>query len=156
MNQPPYNPKAALSVVKTIYLPLLAGPIIFFILCLYLLDWNLPDGFSIMDPFNISYIFLLIMVPIIYKYAEKPIIQIKTDALLREKMAAYQTSLIMKVAVWEGIALFSCVIILLFNNAVAIIFFIISMWGILSNYPNPEKFGFKIGLSQGEIDQFKF
>jgi alpha-D-ribose 1-methylphosphonate 5-phosphate C-P lyase len=95
------------------------------------------------------------MVPIIYKYAEKPIIQIKPESTFGEKMAAFQTSLIMKVAVWEGIALFSCVIILQFNNGVAIIFFIISFFGILSNYPNPEKFGLKIGLTQNEIDQFK-
>jgi hypothetical protein len=154
MNQPTFNPKAALSVSKTIYFALLAGPVIFFILCLYILNWKIPNGFSLTDPFNFSYIVIFIMVPIIYKYAEKPIVQIKPGAALREKMAAFQTSLIMKVAAWEGIALFSCVVLLQFNYGAAIIFFLISIFGILSNYPSPSKFGLKLGLTQNEIDQF--
>ncbi|MFC2089522.1 hypothetical protein ACFLT1_02005 [Bacteroidota bacterium] len=155
MDQNTYNPKAAFRAIRIIYFAILIGPVIFLSIVLTMKNWNLPDSGNITDPLNIGFVLILLTVPMVYKQANKVLTQ-KQGADFRHKMATYQTSLIIKVAIWEGLGIFSAVVLLLADNTMALLFFAMALVGIISNFPNPFRFGPKIGLNSSEIEKLKF
>jgi len=70
-------------------------------------------------------------------------------------MAKFQTSLIIRLAGWEALGLFSIIAMMENNNVVTLAFFVVSIGGLFMNYPSIGSLATSIQLSATEVQELK-
>ena len=152
-----FNSKAALQITRVIFFGLISGSIFFFLITLYLSAGHLVFKFDLRDPFtSIVIILTCTSIPIGYFYSQKVYKSYKPDSTPGEKYSLYQQGLIMRLAVFEGVGLFSIVCILISSNLFFTLFFSIALIAMIFNYPFSEKIGETLELTSSEIESFNY
>lgn len=150
-----FNSKAALRFARFLCLALLSGLIFFFLVAVYLSNETLFFKFDTKDPFTfVALILTCTSIPVGYIYSRKIFKSYKPGNAFSQKYPIYQTGLIIRLAFCEGVGLFSTVCLLLSSNLFFVLFFLIAVLAMISNYPTPEKIGEAIELTPGEIESF--
>lgn len=150
-----FNPKKALLQSKIIYFAILAGSLLYLIVVTFLVSNNFVFKADLSDPLLIALLFLsIVAIPIGPFIARRELNKLDKSASLEKKFQVFQSTLIMKLASSEGVALFAVVCLFLTYNTFTLLFFIIAYAAMIRYYPNKEKIGAELSLSQQEIDLF--
>ncbi len=152
MAQNTYDPKAAYSLVKKIYFAILAGPILFLFIALVITEGASSSAFDIQEPLNLALIIItLISIPMGSIISRRAFSAVKPEDDTRKKMAAFQSGMIIRLATYEGVELFSIVVFILTGNILVLLFAAISFAGILMTYPRPSYIRQSVGVNEDEL-----
>ena len=150
-----HNPKASLRVMKMIFTVIFVSPLLFFIVYLLTFDFTLST-FEINSIYNLGILAIIgIVIPGTINYSNRILKSIQRADSLQSRMAKFQTSLIIRLAGWEALGLFSIIAMMENNNVVTLAFFIVSIGGLFMNYPSINNLGKSIQLSSAEIQELK-
>ena len=150
-----FNPKKAFQLTRMIYFAIIAGSLAFMIFVFYFTSDNFFFRLDLSDPFSLVLLIMCISsIMTAYVYSRNTIKKIDPNDLFKKKFPVYQSGLIVRLAIAEGLALFATVVLLITNNLFNIIFFFIALLLMLSYYPTPDRIGKEINLTQSEIEQF--
>ena len=151
-----YNPNASLKTTKVIFTAIFIGPLIFLGMFLLSFDYILSDSFSFKSIYNIGVLAIIaIGLPIANHYSRKILESALAEDPIQSRIGKYQTSLIIRLASREALALFSAVAIMANPHVVYMAFFIIAMGGLLINYPSINNLEKAIPLSSSEAQGFR-
>ena len=150
-----HNPKASLRIMKMIYTAIFVSPLLFFLVYLLTFDFTLST-FEINSIYNLGILAIIaIIFPGTISFSNKRLRTIQPSDSLQSRMAKFQTSMIIRLAGWEALGLFSIIAMMDNNNAVILGFFTISIGGLFMNYPSIKNLGSSIHLSSEEIQELK-
>ena len=138
-----------------IFTAIFFSPILFFIVYLVTFDFALSP-FEINSVYNLGILAIIaIVIPATISYSKRILKPVKQQDPLQSRMAKFQTSLIIRLAGWEALGLFTIVAMMDNNNIVVLAFFVLSICGLYMNYPSIKSLGSSIHLSPGEIQELK-
>lgn len=131
-----HKPKASLRIMKMIFTVIFISPLLFFIVYLLTFEFTFSK-FEFSSIYNLGIIVIIgIVLPATINYSNRILKSIQPGDSLQNRMAKFQTSLIIRLAGWEALGLFSVVTMMVNNNAVILGFFIVSIGGLFMNYPS--------------------
>ena len=150
-----HNPKASLRIMKMIFTVIFMSPLLLF--AVYVLTYDFTfSKFEFISIYNLGIIVIIgIVLPVTITFSNRILKSIEPADSLQNRMAKFQTSLIIRLAGWEALGLFSIVAMMDNNNAVILGFFIVSIGGLFINYPSINNLGSSIPLSPEEIQDLK-
>lgn len=141
--------------MKIIFTVIFVSPLLFFIVYLLTFDFTL-SSFEINSIYNLGILVIIgIIIPGTINYSNRILKSIQQADSLQSRMAKFQTSLIIRLASWEALGLFSIIAMMGSNNIVTLAFFIVSIGGLFMNYPGINNLGKSIQLSSAEIQELK-
>ncbi len=150
-----HNPKASLRVMKIFFTVIFVSPLLFFLVYLFTFGFTLST-FEINSIYNLGLLAIIgIVIPGTINYSNRLLKSIQPTDSLQSRMAKFQTSLIIRLAGWEALGLFSIITMMENNNVVTLAFFTISMGGLFMNYPSIGNLGKSIQLSAAEAQELK-
>ena len=151
-----YDPKKVLQTTRYIYFGLVAMPTLFAIVVISMLDETSLFTISFEEPLIHALILLILMIiPASIIIPKKQAQAINPEDNLQKKLSVFQTSMIIKAALWTGIADFAIVVALLTSNYFPLIFGIIAILKIASLYPNANSIGRVIPLNKSECQELE-
>jgi hypothetical protein len=155
MNDDTFDPKKALQATKTIYISIISGCMVFLAVVFAISTEKFIFRTDFSEPLAIALLVLsLISFPAGIYFSGKLLSKVNHSDPLEKKYQAYQTSLIVKMASCEGVALLSLVYLMLSNNSFSLVFFVIAIGVMMRSYPTPEKIGKELNLSLSETELF--
>jgi hypothetical protein len=138
-----------------IFTAIFISPLLFFAVYLLTFDFTL-SGFEFNNIYNLGIIVIIgIVIPVTINYSNRILKSIQAADTLQSRVAKYQTSLIVRLAGWEALGLFSVLAMMDNNNVVTLAFFILSIGGLFMNYPSINNLGSSIQLNPEEIQELK-
>ena len=147
-----YDPKAAYGLMKKMFYAILAGPVLFLLVALFITENIHSSSFDVSEPVNLALIaFTLISFPLGNFITRRMISAIKPDDDIQKKMSGYQTAFVIRLAFYEGIELFSIVVFMMTGNLMVLLFALISVFGIVTNYPTPTRIRQAVGISETDL-----
>lgn len=147
-----YDPKAAYGIMKKMFYAILAGPILFLLVALYITENIHSSSFDLSEPINLALIALtLISFPLGNFITRRMLSAIKPEDDIKKKMNSYQTAMVIRLASYEGIELFSIVVFIMTGNILVLLFALISLFGIVTNYPSPTRIRQAVGISETDL-----
>jgi len=150
-----YNPKASFRFIKMIFTAIFISPLLFFTVYLLTFEFTLSK-FEFNSFFNLGIIALIgIVIPVTIHYSNRILRSVQAGDSLQSRMAKFQTSLIIRLAGWEALGLFSIIAMMENTNAVILGFFVASMGGLYMNYPSLNNLGKSVQLSSDEIQALR-
>lgn len=150
-----HNPKASLRIMKMIFTVIFMSPLLLFAVYVLTFDFTFSK-FEFISIYNLGIIVIIgIVLPVTITFSNRILKSFKPADSLQNRMAKFQTSLIIRLAGWEALGLFSIVAMMDNNNAVILGFFIVSIGGLFINYPSINNLGSSIPLSPEEIQDLK-
>jgi len=148
-----FNPKSSFRVMKMIFTVIFVSPLLFFTVILLSMDFTL-SSFEFNSLYNLGIIAIIgIVIPVTINYSNRILRSIQAGDSLQSRMAKFQTSLIIRLAGWESLGLFSIIAMMENTNAVVLGFFVVSMGGLFMNYPSINNLGKSVQLSSAEIQE---
>lgn len=151
-----FKPKESISSIRTIYFALIAGMGSFFIMVIFLRDWKLPNQFLISDPLVLSGIFLTMAgIPLSTYFSNRILNKSNIEDSIEEKIVAFRSGMIIRIAFFAGIGNYASVIVLITDNAIGIILFILAILGIINFPPTSERIANKVKLNPSELELLK-
>jgi hypothetical protein len=155
MSENEFNAKRALLVTRMLFFALFGASVAYTAMVFVVISGKYFFRFDSLDVFLMSpYIIGLAAVAAGYIYSAKIIRDIKPDSTLQNKYQVYQTSLIIKLASCEGVALYSVIFLLLTGNLAGIIPAFAALLVMVANFPTPDRIARIINLSPSETEQF--
>ena len=150
-----HNPKASLRVIKMIFTVIFVSPLLFFLVYLLTFDFTLST-FEINNIYNLGLLAIIgIIIPVSINYSNRMLKSIQPADSLQSRMAKFQTSLIIRLAGWEALGLFSIIAMMGNNNVVTLAFFVVSIGGLFMNYPSIGSLAKSIQLSATGVQELK-
>lgn len=150
-----HKPKASLRIMKMIFTVIFISPLLLFIVYVLTFDFTFSK-FEFSNIYNLGIIVIIgIVLPVTITYSNRILKSMNPQDSLQNRMAKFQTSLIIRLAGWEALGLFSIITMMENNNAVVLGFFLVSMGGLFINYPSINNLGSSIHLSPSEIQEMK-
>lgn len=150
-----FNARRAMMLTKMIFLGQLAGILFFMILVFYMAGGRFTFSADLKSPyFLVLFLVSVVAVPAAFLVARKKAGSVTPEDPLPAKYAAWQISVIIRMAAVEGIALFAAVCIMISGNLFYIVFFILALAVQVLNWPSPSKITREMPLTQSEIEQF--
>ena len=151
-----YNAKASLRRMKIIFTAIFIGPIILFLMVLLFFDFTLLKTFDINSIYNIGILGIIaIVIPASNYYSNRTLKSVQPTDSLQRRMAKFQTSLIIRLAGWEVLALFSVVSMMQGTSVVILAFYIVAIGGLFINYPGINNLDRAIQLSSSEVQKLR-
>lgn len=112
-----YDPKKALQTTRYIYFGLVAMPTLFAIAVSTMLNDETIFKISIENPLILALVLLaLLILPASIIVPQKQTKLLTSDDDIKKKLATFQTALIIRAALWIGVANFAIVVALLTMN----------------------------------------
>jgi len=134
------NPKQTIKILRLIYFSLLIGILAFLAISINMTGSEWVSGFNPDEPLFLALIILsIIIIPVGYMVSGKHFRKGEKTNDLPSKIEAYQTGLIIRLAVCEGVSLFSIVTFLVTANVLALIFLVLSLGIMAMNVPSLQK-----------------
>lgn len=133
------HPKAAFRALKLIYYALNTGLLLFFLVGIYLNDMAIPefkDGVEILTLVNVL---LLGMIPIGNVISGRKLAAIEAGDPFARKFEQFQSAMILRWAMIEGVALFSVVGLIVLQDGKQMVLFVICILILSLNTVNKEK-----------------
>ena len=134
-----YQPKAAYRALRLIFYALNTGLLLFFIVAIYLSGMQLPPfeaGFDVLTFVNVV---LLAFIPAGYSISSKRMEAIDPGDSFSRKFEQYQSAMIIRWAMIEGVALFSLVGLIVLQDSKQLVLFVICILVLSSNTVTKEK-----------------
>lgn len=134
-----FQPKAAFRALKIIFYAMNSGLLLFFIVSIYLNEMQIPafkDGIDILTYLNV---FLLAAIPAGYTLSSRKMEAIDPADSFAKKFEQYQSAMIIRWAMIEGVALFSLVGLIVLQDAKQLVIFVICILVLSSNTVTKEK-----------------
>jgi len=148
-----FNPKQFMTNLRMLYLALVAGIIIFLAVVVNLLgNENITTTGGLDILLLVDVIVTAVMLPGAYLISNKLFDQINRKESLANRLAQFQSTFIIRLAMIEAPALLSVIVLLLTGNISALALFALSLALLALNYPTPEKIGRTLDLSDNEKD----
>ena len=151
-----YKPKASLRLMKIIFTAIFVGPIILFLIVLLSSDFTILKTFDINIIYNIGVLAIIaIVIPASNYFSKRTLKNIRAGDSLQSRMAKFQTSLIIKLAAWETLALFLVVSMMEGATTVILAFYIVTIGVLFLNYPSINNLERAIKLSSSEVQMLR-
>jgi hypothetical protein len=151
-----YNPIASLKVTKMIFTAIFIGPLVILTIFLLSFDFVLSDSFSFLSPYNIGVLAIIaIGLPVANHYSKKILESASSEDSIQSRMGKFQTALIIRLAGWEALALFSIVAVMENPHVVYMAFFIVAMGSLFINYPSISNLEKSIPFSSSEAQDLR-
>jgi hypothetical protein len=142
--------------MKVIFTAIFVGPVILFLIVLLTTDFTLLRTFDINIIYNIGVLAIIaIVIPSSNYYSNRTLKKVHAADSLQSRMAKFQTSLIIKLASWEALALFLIVAMMEGASIVILAFFIVTMGVLFLNYPSISNLEKAIQLSSSEVQMLR-
>ncbi|MDX2414645.1 MAG: hypothetical protein QNK33_05600 [Bacteroidales bacterium] len=146
-----YNLKAAYKTIKILFAAILAGPIIFSIVALVIVENPSRMAFDFSQPLNLALILVTLGTLLMGNLlARKTFARVTPDFDTKKRIATYQIGLIIRLASYKVVALFSIVVFILTTNILVLLFVFVAVVGMAQNYPTPGRIRTLVGIK--EID----
>lgn len=150
-----YDPKKALQTTRYIYFGLVAMPTLFAIAVSTMLNDETIFKISIENPLILALVLLaLLILPASIIVPQKQTKLLTSDDDIKKKLATFQTALIIRAALWIGVANFAIVVALLTMNYFPLIIGIIAILFVASLYPNINQIKKFVPLNNKDLDIF--
>jgi membrane protease YdiL (CAAX protease family) len=150
-----FDPKKAFQITRIIFFAMMAGILLFAAMVFYIHSEPFKFSANLSDPILVMILILCcVAIPAGYLYTRNLYRKIDPSFSFREKYPVYQSGLIIRLASCEGVALLCIINLLLSNNLINLVIFIIPFTVIASYYPSPEKIGREVNLTPSEIEKF--
>lgn len=151
-----FQPQVTLKGVRTIHVSMLLGVLLFMLMTLRIVEEMTPFHFDLEDPMILTLVFLTlavipasIFVPKYYLSKNPP------KEGLQAKLTLFQTLMIIKLAPWEGVALFGNVIFMISGNPMPLAVTILALLVMTTFFPSIESIQKTANLSQDEVEVLK-
>ena len=149
-----FSPKSALNTIRIIHLALMVGPTLFSFVVAFLVSTNSFSGSSIEVLNYLSPAYFLIALAM-HGVLFKAILPKDLDQKsLQQKMVAFQTSHIIRLAFMEGAALFAAVVALINGNLLHLITVTLTLALMFTKFPSVFLIESEVGLTNEEKDKF--
>jgi hypothetical protein len=148
------TPSGFIRNLGIIHLAMLSGLVFFALVSFYIRNKSGPALSPVQTEIlsYISLIFMLLNIPLGYWLHNKKMKSVAGITDITEKLSAYQSSHIIKIAFFEGVGLLSCIVLLLGGKNLILIQVVIVLLFMLLNTPSVSKLANELNLSQGEKD----
>lgn len=151
---PDVDPKASLRTMRMIYFGMLFMPVALILVVLNTVEEELFFEFSLQDSLVLALVLLtLFEIPASIIVPGKLLKSIRPGASLPSKLAVFQSALIIRAAMWEGVALFAIVVFMMSGNTFPLLIAVVSLLVIASNYPGIGKLQSTLDLTTEEIQK---
>jgi hypothetical protein len=134
-----FQPRQAFRALKMIFYALNAGLLVFLFIGVYLNGMSIPGFSNEVDILTIVNVLLLGSIPLGYTISSRKLEAIKAGDPIVRKIAQYQSAMILRWAMIEGVALFSIVGLILLQDAKQLILFILCVLVFSMNTVTKEK-----------------
>ena len=151
MSENSYDLKAAYDIVKKIYLAILAGPVLFLIVALLIREDISSSALDINDPLNLGLLIVILFVPVGSVVSRRIFSAAKSSDDARIRMMAFQKGMIIRLASYEAVELFSIVVFILSGNILVLLFAAVALVGIIMIYPRPSLLKQTVGINELEL-----
>ena len=125
MNGQNLQPRQAYRLLRMIFYAMNTGLLVFFIVGIYLNDMSVPGFSQDVDILTIVNLLLLVSIPAGYTLSARKIAAIEKADPFSRKFEQYQTAMIIRWAMIEGVALLSIVGLIILQDAKQLIIFIL-------------------------------
>ncbi len=133
------QPRQAFRALKLIFYALNSGLLIFFFIGVYLNGMTIPGFSSEVDILTIVNVLMLGSIPLGYLISSRKLEVIKAGDPFFRKFGQYQTAMILRWAMIEGVALLSIVGLILLQDAKQLVLFILCVLLLSMNTVTKEK-----------------
>jgi len=134
-----FQPRMAYRIIRVIFYALNTGLLVFFMVGIYLNGMQIPSFQNKIDILTIVNILLLVVIPAGYTISNRKMESIDPADPFSKKFEQYQTAMIIRWALIEGVALFSIVGLILLQDANQLIIFLICILVLSMNSISKEK-----------------
>ncbi len=146
-----FDLKAAYKTIKILFMAIVAGPIIFIALAFVVVENPSRMAFDFSQPLNLALILVTLGSMIMGNLlSRKTFARVTPDFDTKKRIETYQTGLIIRLASYEGVSLFSIVVFILTGNILVLLFVFVALVGMAQNYPTPTRIKQAVGIN--EID----
>ena len=133
------HPKAAFRALKLIYYALNTGLMLFFIVGIFLTDKTIPGFKDDVDILTLVNVLLLGMIPVGNMLSGRKIAAIEAGDPFARKFEQFQSAMILRWAMIEGVALFSIVGLIVLQDGKQLVIFVICILILSMNTVTKEK-----------------
>jgi hypothetical protein len=133
------HPKAAFRALKLIYYALNTGLMLFFFVGIYLNDMAIPEFKDGVDILTLVNILLLGMIPVGNLISGRKLAAIEAADPFARKFEQFQSAMILRWAMIEGVALFSIVGLIVLQDGKQMVLFIVCILVLSMNTVSKEK-----------------
>jgi hypothetical protein len=148
------SPSVFLRNLRIIHISMLSG-IIFFAIVAYFIRNKAGSMIGLPELEILTYvslIFILVEIPLAYWLHTRKMKIVANNPDLNSKLEAYRASHIVKIAMFEGVGFFSCVVLLLGGKNMILVQIVIILIIMMLENPSATKIGHELNLSPGEKD----
>lgn len=139
MRNPNPHPKAAFRALKLIYYALNTGLMLFFFVGIYLNGKAIPEFKDGVDILTLVNILLMGMIPVGNMISGRKLAAIEPGDPFARKFEQFQSAMILRWAMIEGVALFSVVGLILLQDGKQMVIFVICILILSMNTVTREK-----------------
>jgi len=130
------DPKQSIRILRMIHISMMIGILAFLAISLHVTSGQWISVFNLQDPLFLALTIVSItMLPLGWMVSNKRLKKGQAYHTMQSRIEAYQTGLIIRLAVCEGVALFSIVTFLMTSNIFALIYLVISLGIMVVNFP---------------------
>jgi hypothetical protein len=148
------NPKQLYLILKIIFFAMFSGLLIFLIVALFLGREEISEQLLMQNPLVLVLLGLTLLgIPIGMKVSGKAIQKIDKSLPLIKKISGFSNAWIIRVAVIEGITMFSIVALLVTHDYRFLFIAILLLMFFLMNFPSISKMAQLLNLNREEIDR---
>ena len=133
------HPKAAYRALKLIYYALNTGLLFFFFVGIYLNDMTIPEIKDGVDILTLVNLLLMAMIPVGNLISGRKIAAIEAGDPFARKFEQFQSAMILRWAMIEGVALLSVVGLIILQDGKQMIIFVICILILSMNTVSREK-----------------
>lgn len=152
MSDTSFNPKASYKAIRIIFMALIIGPLLFLLATLYVTESMSFTKFDLAEPLNMALIVLaLVLTPVGGMISRKIFARVTPESNLEERLNIFQRGFIIRLATYEAIELFSIVVFLLSGNLLVLLFALIALFGVVTNYPSPTRIRQAVGIKESDL-----
>lgn len=134
-----FQPKVAYRSLRIIFYALNTGLLLFFLVSIYLNDMQIPEFLDGVDILTYVNIVLMAIIPVAYTISSRRMEAIDPGDSFPRKFEQFQSAMIVRWAMIEGIALFSLVGLIVLQDGKQLVLFIICILVLSSNTITKEK-----------------
>lgn len=147
-----FQPKVAYRLLRVIFYSLNTGLLLFFMASIYVNDMQIPAFSQEIEILTLVNFLLLGAIPIVYMLSGRKMEAIDPGEPFQEKFQQFQTAMIMRWAVVEGVALLSLVGFILLQDAKQLVLFVLCILILSTNTVTREKLTRMAKLNAEESD----
>ena len=147
-----FSLRAAYRQIKIIYFAILGGPILFGLIALYINPSPTATKFDLSEPLNLALIIATLATVYSGGFVARTVFKkIGPESSTEKRMKKFQAGLIIRLATYEFVEFFAIVVFMLTGNLLVLLFALVGLFGIITNYPGPAKIRQAVGITESEL-----